>query len=226
MTEIISNKTYFNSTLLQEIVPTEVKIQLIDMVNIAERLEESMVKAGGGMDLAAGTTPRGGGRTRGRGGRGGGRGGNNGGRQTDPSVQKIPLYPPKTPGKKDKIFQGKLNGKCCSCGKAPHGEDGVSNTADDRKKKCPAKDKNCDNCGKLGHLKSMCQTKAQGNTPKAPRQGNAMTQEPKKKWSEEDKRLWHDMEAPQDVHLAAMTLDKPQTYAEAAKGEEERIQWK
>ena len=150
------------------------KIQLTDMVNIAERLEESMVKAGGGMDLAAGTTPRGGGRNRGRGGRGGGRGGNNGGRQTDPGVQRIPLYPPKTPGKKDKIFQGKLNGKCCSCGKAPHGEDGVSNTAEDRKKKCPARDKNCDNCGKLGHLKSMCQTKAQGNTPKTPRQGNAM----------------------------------------------------
>ena len=74
-------------------------------------------------------------------------------------------------------------------------------------------------------MKSMCQTKAQGNTPKTPRQGNAMTQEPKKKWSEDDKRLWHDMEAPQDVHLAAMTLDKPQTYAEAAKGEEEKIQW-
>ena len=114
------------------------------------------------MDMAAGTTPRGGGRTRGRGNRGRGRGGNNGGRQTDPSVQKIPLYPPKTPGKKDKIFQGKLNGKCCSCGKAPHGDDGVSNTAEDRKKKCPAKDKNCDNCGKLGHLKSTLCAKRGG----------------------------------------------------------------
>ena len=101
----------------------------------------------------------------------------------------------------------------------------MSNTAEDRKKKCPARDKNCDNCGKQGHLKSMCQTKTQANTQKTPKQGGAMTQEPKKKWSEEDKRQWYDLEPPQDSHMGAMTVEKPQTYAEVAKGEEERVQW-
>ena len=49
-----------------------------------------------------------------------------------------------------------------------------------------------------------------------------MTQEPKKKWTEDEKREWYDIEPPL-MQMAALTLEKPQTYAEATKGEEENI---
>ena len=86
-------------------------------------------------------------------------------------------------------MNGKIGGKCACCGKEPHGKkmpDGsISNTATERKEKCPAKDKNCDKCGKQGHLKHMCQANPE-KKEKAKRQaGGSSTKSQSNEWTED-----------------------------------------
>ena len=76
--------------------------------------------------------------------------------------------PKKADGKpRAKISNGCINGKCCSCGKEPHGtkqaDGSISNTKEDREKHCPAMKKKCGTCDKIGHLRSVCQSKTQQN---------------------------------------------------------------
>ena len=81
---------------------------------------------------------------------------------------------------KVKIVNGCINGKCCSCGKEPHGtkqaDGSISNTKEDREKHCPAMKKKCGTCDKIGHVRSVCQSKSQQNVGG---QGNTNNKQPR-----------------------------------------------
>ena len=165
-------------------------MNLHDLVEAAKGLEEVLKKPtteAGGLGLGPNNSrgaPRGG-----RGGRGNGRGGG-AGRGTPPQNQDN-VTPanrggrgggrggkrdnPNGPSKKT-ISKGLVNGKCCGCNQEPHGKkqaDGsISNTSEERKQKCPAREKVCDNCGMTGHIQSVC-TKPKADAGTRPRRGRA-----------------------------------------------------
>ena len=100
----------------------------------------------------------------------------------------------------------------------------TSNTATDRKEHCPAREKTCDSCSILGHLKNMCQS-AKGQKPKpSPQKVRGAGTTEKKPPSEYGDWMDHRPDEDDLESGGAMTL-KTTSYAAVASGRAKGTPW-
>ena len=67
------------------------------------------------------------------------------------------VHTPTTPSEVSKVSEAKRGGRqggCSHCGRNDH-----NSAQEDRRKSCPAFDKKCDKCGKIGHFRKKCLSK-------------------------------------------------------------------